>query len=222
MYPYLRFELGIGLCVAFLQYMAIMQVLLTALLVLCCESTVRSVKRYLQEPEIARAVQMLEDGQSHTRAAGGLGVSRSVVARLWIRYRATGRYARYPRQGRSRCTTPDKTATFALLLWLRHRRETARALLMDCRATTGLRISPGRISDQRVRNRLHEDNLKSRRPTRCQQHRAARLAFARQHRNWQLRHWRTVLFTDESRFCISTCDRRVRVWGAPARTLYTV
>ncbi|KAI3352615.1 hypothetical protein L3Q82_005540 [Scortum barcoo] len=44
------------------------------------------------------------------------------------------------------------------------------------------------------------------------QHRAGRLAFAREHQDWQIRHWRPVLFTDESRFTLSTCDRRDRVW----------
>jgi hypothetical protein len=44
------------------------------------------------------------------------------------------------------------------------------------------------------------------------QHRAGRLAFAREHKDWQIRHWRPVLFTDESRFALSTCDRRDRVW----------
>ncbi|KAI3363947.1 hypothetical protein L3Q82_001564 [Scortum barcoo] len=42
---------------------------------------------------------------------------------------------------------------------------------------------------------------------------AGRLAFAREHQDWQIRHcWRPVLFTDESRFTLSTCDRRDRVW----------
>ncbi|KAI4889890.1 hypothetical protein NFI96_023914 [Prochilodus magdalenae] len=43
------------------------------------------------------------------------------------------------------------------------------------------------------------------------QHRAGRLAFARKHQDWQILHWRPVLFTDESRFTLSTCDRRDRV-----------
>ncbi|CDR01120.1 unnamed protein product [Oncorhynchus mykiss] len=38
------------------------------------------------------------------------------------------------------------------------------------------------------------------------QHRAGRLAFAREHQDWQIHHWRPVLFTDESRFTLSTCD----------------
>ncbi|KAI4873954.1 hypothetical protein NFI96_033729, partial [Prochilodus magdalenae] len=40
----------------------------------------------------------------------------------------------------------------------------------------------------------------------------ARLAFAREHQDWQIRYWRPVLFTDESRFTLSTGDRHDRVW----------
>ncbi|CAJ0968134.1 unnamed protein product, partial [Ranitomeya imitator] len=43
------------------------------------------------------------------------------------------------------------------------------------------------------------------------QHHAGRLAFATEHQDWQIRHWPPVLFTDESRFTLSTCDRRDRV-----------
>ena len=72
------------------------------------------------------------------------------------------------------------------------------------------------VSAQTVRNRLHEGGMRARRPqvgpVLTAQHRAARLAFAREHQDWQIRHWHPVLFTDESRFTLSTCDRRDRVW----------
>ena len=32
------------------------------------------------------------------------------------------------------------------------------------------------------------------------------------HKNWQVRHWRPVLFTDKSMFTLSTCDRHERAW----------
>ncbi len=38
--------------------------------------------------------------------------------------------------------------------------------------------------------------------------RRARLDFAQDHQHWQLRHCRPILLTDESRFHVSTCDRR--------------
>lgn len=88
---------------------------------------------------------------------------------------------------------------------------TARALQNDLQQATGVNVS-----DQTIRNRLHEGGLRAPRPVvgpvLTAQHRRARLAFAIDHQNWQLRHWRPVLFTDESRFNLSTCDRRERVW----------
>ncbi len=69
---------------------------------------------------------------------------------------------------------------------------------------------------QTIRNRLHEGCLRAWRPlvgpVLTGRHRGARLAFALEHQNWQVRHWHPVLFTDESRFTLSTCDRCERVW----------
>uniref|UniRef100_A0A803J6Q4 Tc1-like transposase DDE domain-containing protein n=1 Tax=Xenopus tropicalis TaxID=8364 RepID=A0A803J6Q4_XENTR len=45
------------------------------------------------------------------------------------------------------------------------------------------------------------------------QHRVGRLAFARQHQDWLIRHWCPVLFTDESRFTLGTCDSAWRRRG---------
>lgn len=36
--------------------------------------------------------------------------------------------------------------------------------------------------------------------------------FAQDHRNWQLRHWRHVMFTDKSRFRLTRYDGRLRVY----------
>ena len=42
-----------------------------------------------------------------------------------------------------------------------------------------------------------------------------RLNWARIHQNWTQIQWRGVLFSDESRFCVYTLDRRERVWRRP-------
>jgi len=42
-----------------------------------------------------------------------------------------------------------------------------------------------------------------------------RLEFTENHLNWEMRDWESVLFTNKSRFHLSSCDRRVRVWRGP-------
>jgi len=82
------------------------------------------------------------------------------------------------------------------------------------RNTMGTHQRP--ISDDTVRRRLAATNLRCRLPARgpvlTQRHRQSRLQWAFQRRNWRNQQWRNVVFSDESRYCISTEDGRTRVW----------
>ena len=144
----------------------------------------------------------------------------SVVSRLWRRYQETGEYTTRQGQGRSRMTTPRQDR-FLVLLSRQNRMSTARALEIDFRRATDVHLS-----DQTVRIRLHDDGMRARRPARgpilTAQHRVQRLNFAREHQNWQLRHWRPVLFTDESRFTVSTNDDVLGCGDARENVMQTV
>ncbi|KAL3288847.1 hypothetical protein HHI36_003294 [Cryptolaemus montrouzieri] len=75
------------------------------------------------------------------------------------------------------------------------------------------------ISLHTVRNRLREDDIRPRvasiGPRLTREHRVARLQFAREHANWGISEWSNDLFSDESRFCLVSNDRRMPVYGRP-------
>ncbi|GFX10630.1 transposable element Tcb2 transposase [Trichonephila clavipes] len=67
-----------------------------------------------------------------------------------------------------------------------------------------------------VDRRLHGGGLFARRPVRCvpltPAHRRRRSLWCREHRNWRDNEWGRVLFTDESRFSLSSDSHRIHIW----------
>jgi hypothetical protein len=85
---------------------------------------------------------------------------------------------------------------------------------------TGARVTPGMhnpsISAQTVRNRQREAGLWACRPVERQaltrHHRQQRRLWAQIHRRWTRQDWQKVIFTDESRSCVTRGDGRIRVY----------
>lgn len=169
--------------------------------------------RNLTRDECAQAVVLVEEGWSYRRIAGRFGVSHTSVSRMLQRYRETGNHTRRAGQGRHRATTPVQDR-FLRISTLRQRFVTTRMLQSQFQDVEG-----ARISIETIRQRLKEANLQPRIPARgpalTVDHRRARLNFATEHVNWVEADWEQVLWTDESRFCLYTCDRRVRVFRRP-------
>lgn len=158
----------------------------------------------------AQIVALVQDGRSQRYVARNFHVSRSTVQRVLERFRETGSNARRPGSGRNRKTTAQEDR-FLQLNTLRNRQTTALQLknqLFEARGTE--------VSTWTVRRRLKEAGLQSYRPAHGPQllprHRVARLRFARDHLLWTVQQWDTVLFTDESRFCLHSPDGRERVY----------
>ena len=129
------------------------------------------------------------------------------------KYRATRYVKNRPRSGRPKKTTPREDR-FLVSNALRNRRLSA-TILQD-RFRVRFRRD---FSVQTIRNRLHAVNLQARmaarKPTMTALHQVHLLCWCRQHRPWNLRSWRNVVFSDESRFCLLDLDVRVKVWRRP-------
>ncbi|GFW41911.1 transposable element Tcb2 transposase [Trichonephila clavipes] len=93
----------------------------------------------------------------------------------------------------------------------RNRRQTAAEIARHTTQATGRPISRFTVA-----RRLHGGGLFARRPVRCvpltPAHRRRRSLWYREHRNWRDNEWGRVLFTDESRFSLSSDSHRILIW----------
>ena len=169
--------------------------------------------RKLSNLDWARALGQLQAGQSSRRVVMAFNTSLQSIDRIRQRYAASGDVNDLPRSGRPRTTNraEDRLITNTTL---RNRFTNAQTTTRRIRQQRGAGGIP--VSVQTTRNRLHAAGLKSRvpakKPSLSQRHRAARLQFARNHVRWNRQQWRTVTFSDETRFCLRHIDERLRVW----------
>ncbi|GFX60553.1 HTH_Tnp_Tc3_2 domain-containing protein [Trichonephila clavipes] len=134
-----------------------------------------------------RIIGKIEEGRKITDVAKEFDIAHSVVSRLWKTFKTTGMCSR------------------------RNKRTTAQQV-----ANQFLAVSGKQISRKTVARRLRGGGLYALRPVVCvpltRQHRTARLQWCREHHNWTEQDWACVLFSDESRFSLSSDCRRQLIW----------
>ncbi|GFX39908.1 transposable element Tc1 transposase [Trichonephila clavipes] len=112
--------------------------------------------------------------------------------------------------GRPRVTTPADDR-YIVLQARSNRRQTAGEIARHTKQVTGRPIPCFTVA-----RRLHGGGLFARRPVRCvpltPAHRRRRSLWCREHRNWRDNEWGRVLFTDESRFSLSSDSHRILIW----------
>lgn len=160
-----------------------------------------------------RIIGKIEEGRNITDVAREFKIAHSVVSRLWKSFNETGKCTKQHGGGRARCTTQGEDR-YIVLTAKRTRRTTAQQVANQFLSATGQQISRKTVS-----RRLREGGLYARRPVVCvplsRQQRTARLQWCREHRNWTDRDWACTLFSDESRFSLSSDSRRQMIWREP-------
>ncbi|GFY36724.1 transposable element Tcb2 transposase [Trichonephila clavipes] len=117
-----------------------------------------SQRNHLTDSEAWRVIGRLEGGQTQAEIAQAIGVSQSVISRIWNRFLETESAGRRPVQSRRRATTPNEDR-YLVLTARRHRNMNNTLLQQHLRSATGTMVST-----QTVRNRLHGVGLYARRP----------------------------------------------------------
>ncbi|GFX97273.1 transposable element Tc1 transposase [Trichonephila clavipes] len=157
-----------------------------------------------------RIIGKLEEGRSVTSVAAEFGIAHSIVSRLWRQFQTTGTAIQGFSSGRPRGTTPADDR-YIVLQARRNRRQTAGEIARHTTQATGRPISRFTVA-----RRLHGGGLFARCPVRCvpltPAHRRRRSLWCREHRNWRDNEWGRVLFTDESRFSLSSDSHCILIW----------
>ena len=152
---------------------------------------------------------MWEAGQTQTVIARQIGINQSQVSRLIATYRQTNDVTGRPRPGRHCLSSAADD------------RVLVRSAVRDPKAPcSSLRQLWQNLNFQAytrtVNRRLNKAGLKSSRPRRWTfltlDHRRNRVQWAANILRWDLRTWRRIYWSDESRFLLRFTNGRVRVW----------
>ena len=99
----------------------------------------RRLRRHLSQDEMTRGIRMLHSGLSQRHVANVLGVSQSVVSRMWNRFITIGNVRHLHAGGRERSTN-EVQDRFLVVQARRHRFDNATTLRRDFQNATGVRI----------------------------------------------------------------------------------
>ncbi|UYV80559.1 hypothetical protein LAZ67_19000614 [Cordylochernes scorpioides] len=154
-------------------------------------------------------IELKRAGWSIRQIAADTHLGASTVHRLWRRWLEQGNVAIYRNVGATRVTSARvdrrilRQAVAAPLA-------TCTAILQHVQDTLDHSISTRTISRRLVANGLHSCRPLRRLPL-TPPNRRQRLEWCRARSTW-MTEWHRVVFSDESRFCLSSDSRRVRVW----------
>ncbi|GFS77889.1 transposable element Tcb2 transposase [Trichonephila clavipes] len=118
-----------------------------------CDASAKSFKRFRSLQSCWYA---LEVNLTQAEVAQAIGMSQSVISRIWNRFLETGRKGRRPGQGRRRTATPNEDR-YLVLTARRHRNMNATLLQEHLHSATGTTVST-----PTVRNWLHGVGLYAR------------------------------------------------------------
>lgn len=153
---------------------------------------------------------MYLDNRKKKAIARELNMPPSTVRYIIKKYEQHGMVGNLPRMGRPVLAT-DRLRRLVVRQVLADRRLSADTVADQLREFHALIVSPST-----VRNILHDAKLNGRaarkKPRISKTNKKKRLEYAKTHVDWDEEVWRTVVFTDESKYNLHESDGRIYVW----------
>ena len=152
-----------------------------------------------------KIIKLFNAGESQQSIAVRFNINKSVISRMISRYRTCGRTETFHRGGRPKQTTNRDDKAIVRLI-----KKDPFISAKDIKAQINLNIGI-----RTIQRRATESGLlcyrTAKKPFISSKNRLARLEFAREHLNWTISKWKSVLFSDESKFNFKGSDGYSRV-----------
>ncbi|GFW70319.1 hypothetical protein TNCV_5131451 [Trichonephila clavipes] len=169
-----------------------------------------SSRHHIDDFMRGRIIGKIEEGRKITDVAREFDIAHSVVSRLWKSFKTTGMCSRRHGEVVLEVRRLQKTDISS------YQQKGTGAPQLSRWQISFLLPQEKQISRKTVARRLRGGGLYAHRPVVCvpltRQHRTARLQWCREHHNWTEQDWACVLFSDESRFSLSSDCRRQLIW----------
>jgi hypothetical protein len=166
------------------------------------------VRKRISDAQRWQIIGMYKTGMSFKAIGRQMGYHYTVVSRLVRKRTQTNNVKDLPRSDRPRITSDRDDRALQRLV---------RGMQFATSPVLKQHWLPNRrLSTRTARNRLKSAGFKSRRvikrPLLADQHRRTRLAWCLARRGWNLRTWREIHWSDESRFLLHVTDGQMWVW----------
>lgn len=166
-----------------------------------------------------RVIKFNAEGLSCRQISKRLDIPTSTVNYIVKKFEVTGAVVNLGGRGRKRKTS-HRTDRLMKKLALQNRKIPARKIAAEVKAATDTDVC-----EQTVRNRLNETGLHGRVPRKkpliSKRNKVKRLNFARMHINKSPEFWKSILWSDESKFNLFGCDGRGKVWRSEGEAMRT-
>ncbi len=168
----------------------------------CLLNRVKQRKMSILRKRAAQMVMLIEQGVSTQEMVRQLGCGHRMVSHIYHRYVETSSFTHQPHSGRPQVTTTREDRRLVHLV----QQEPFRTLThLVAQMTIKANFNTSRRT---VHRRLQQQGMRSRRlatgPVLSRDHHRRRLDFTRNHKSWTDANWESILFTNESQFCLQT------------------